>query len=154
MGVLQWLTQMIAMIFNVALIVAAGSEVWLMASGIYEGNIERALQDGLFALIILEMFYVVRSFIKYGKVNTGLIISVGIVAVVKELIFKLKTLEMVDAIGFSILILSMAIALYIEHHHHIVKKTEQDFRSLKEQERMPFLFAEEEILEEEITIQA
>jgi uncharacterized membrane protein (DUF373 family) len=121
MAVLQWITKAIAMSFNVALLIAAAYEVFKMFEGIYQGDIAIAIQEGLFALIILEMFYVVRSFIKYGKVNTGLIISVGIVAVVKELIFKLKTLEMTDAIGFSVLIFAMSVALYIEYHHYVVK---------------------------------
>lgn len=152
MGTLQWLTKAIAMVFNVALLIAASYEVYKMFLGIYIGDIAVAIQEGLFALIILEMFYVVRSFMKYGKVNTGLIISVGIVAVIKELIFKLKTLEMTDAIGFSVLIFAMSVALYIEYHHHVVKKVTTDGpRSLretvdKEQEAVNLV---EQILEED-----
>lgn len=115
---LQIATKIIAMIFSAAVLLAASIETVRVFFGIFEMNIISAIQDGLFVLILLEMFYVVRSFIKYGSVNITLIISVGIVAIIKAVIFKLETLDLNTSIAFTILFLGLCIGLVLENRTH------------------------------------
>lgn len=121
MKYMQLATKVLATLFNIALLIAASIEIGRVFFGIYTLNIASAIQDGLFVLILLEMFYVVRSFIKYGSVNIALIISLGIVAVVKELIFNLKTLDLSSSGSYAILLLSLSIAFVLEDRSYTMK---------------------------------
>jgi len=136
MKYLQMATKVLAVLFNVAILIAAGIEIVQVFIGLMEMNIASAIQDGLFVLILLEMFYVVRSFIKYGSVNTALIISVGIVAIVKEVIFKLNTLDLNSSIAFTILFLGFCIGFILENRSHQIRvDSPRQQRSLQEELR-------------------
>lgn len=134
MPTLQRIAQLIAALFGAALIVAAGLEVFQVFKELYAFNINSAVQEGLFTLILLEMFYVVRSFVKYGSVNTALIICVGIVAIIKQIIFSLDSITMEKAIGLSLLFVVLTLGLYIEEKHYTHKlRRGQKPRSIREQ---------------------
>jgi len=114
---LQIGTKIIATLFSFAIIIAAGMETIQVFMRLYEKNIDYAIQDGLFVLILLEMYYVVRSFIKYGSINISLIINVGIVAIVKEVIFKLEKLDIYSSIAFTLIFLGFCIGFFIENQY-------------------------------------
>lgn len=118
---LQKSTQLLAYLFNVAIVIAASMEVAGVFNQLYLMNIGSAIQSGLFVLILLEMFYVVRSFIKYGSVNISLIISVGIVAIVKQMIFNMENPSLDTGLALSAMFLSLSIGLLIENHHYAMK---------------------------------
>ena len=84
---------------------------------LFEQNLDLAVQDGLFVLILLEMFYVTRSFIKYGTINVSIVINVGLIAAVKEMIFQLHSMTMQLAIGFAVLFISLSVTYYLEKIH-------------------------------------
>lgn len=59
----------IALLFGVALLIASVLEIGQMFRLLYQGQTNLAVQDGLFVLILLEMFFVVYMFIKQGTIN-------------------------------------------------------------------------------------
>ena len=114
---LQLGTKIIATLFSCTIVVAAGMETAQIFVRLYEKNIDSAIQDGLFVLILLEMYYVVRSFIKYDSINISLIINVGIVAIVKEVIFKLEKLDIYSSIAFTLIFLGFCVGFVIENQY-------------------------------------
>lgn len=149
----QLATKVLALLFNIALLIAATIEISRMFAGLIELNITSTIQDGLFVMIFLELFYVVRSFIKYGSVNTGLIISVGILAVVEEIIFSLKTMTLQSAGALSLLLLALSVSLLLEYRSHSIKVIQNGKpRSIKD-ELFPAI-PKEEISHENLTREA
>lgn len=118
---MQLITKGLAIGLGLALIAASSIEIYKVVLELMDFQVSSAIQEGMLMLILLEMFYVVRSFIKYGSVNTSLIISVGIVAVIKMIIFNLSDMDLEKAIAFSILILSLSVGLLLENQHYNLK---------------------------------
>ena len=148
MKLLQKLTVFMAFLFCCALVFASGIEVYWMITRIIDLDIHLAVQEGLFVLILLEMFFVVRSFIKYGSVNTALIISVGIVAIVKEVVFKLDSLTIETSIGYAVLFLAFSVGLLLENRSHLFKIDQGNKpRSIREDEPA---FSKTELLQKEL----
>lgn len=119
---LEIFSQIIAFAICISLLLAAVIIIFDAFAVLHERNIETAVQDALFVLILLEMFYITRSFIKYATINVGLVINVGIIAAVKEMIFKLDTMNWEMALAFGILFLSLAFVYFMEVMHYDKKK--------------------------------
>lgn len=119
---LRFATEFIAFILCLLLIGASALITWDAIVGLWNGDATIAIQNGLFVIILLEMFYVVRSFIKYGSVNVGIIINVGIIAVVKELVLKIPLLDLQMAIAFAVTLLSLGVVYLLETMHFNNKK--------------------------------
>lgn len=81
-------------------------------------DLDLALQDGLFVLILLEMFYVVRSFIRFGTINVSLVVNVGIIATIKEMIFRLDNINLQLAIGFGVIFLTLGFTYFMEQFYY------------------------------------
>lgn len=122
MRYLEIFSKGVSFVFALALILAAGMEVITVFENLIDQNIFLAIQEGLFILILLEMFYVVRSFIKYGSINVGLVVNVGLVAAIKELIFVMKDLTLNLGIAFSLIFISLAAVYLVESRHYLEKK--------------------------------
>ena len=119
---LRFATEFIAFVLCLLLIAASALITWDAVVGLWSGDATIAIQNGLFVIILLEMFYVVRSFIKYGSVNVGIIINVGIIAVVKELVFKIPFLDLQMALAFAVTLLSLGVVYLLETMHYNNKK--------------------------------
>jgi uncharacterized membrane protein (DUF373 family) len=125
MILLETAAKTIAFVFGIALLVAAALEVYLTFNQLLLSNIASTIQEGLFVLILLEMFYVVRSFLRYENINVGLIINVGIVAAVKELIFLFKDMTLQLGIAFSLIFISLALVYFLEERYYITFKQQK-----------------------------
>lgn len=112
--ILEVVSRVIAYAVCVGLLVASAIIIVQSFEDLAQLDLDQSIQNGLFVLILLEMFYVVRSFIKYGSINVGLVISVGIIAAVKELIFQLDNLTLQLGVAFSLLFLALAGVYYVE----------------------------------------
>jgi len=119
---LEAASKIIAAVVCLGLLIASGIVIADAFANLYLLEIETAVQDGLFVLILLEMFYVVRSFIRHGSINVGLVISVGIIAVVKEMIFQLDSLSFQLAGSFALLLLTLGFVYLMEILHFQKKK--------------------------------
>lgn len=81
-------------------------------------DLHLAVQDGLFVLILLEMFYVIRSFIRYGSINVSLIVNVGIIAAIKEMIFQLDKLNVQLGIAFGTIFVTLGFLYFMEQFYY------------------------------------
>jgi uncharacterized membrane protein (DUF373 family) len=122
LNILIHISKIIALIFGIALLIAAAIEVYGVFVELTQQNISEAIQEGLFVLILLEMLYVVRSFIKYESINVGIVVNVGVVAAVKELIFVMKDLTLELGAAFSMLFVSLAIIYFLEERYYVTFK--------------------------------
>lgn len=118
LGFLELVSKFIAFVVCVGLLVASFFIVVGSFKSLLAGHIDLAVQDGLFVLILLEMFYVVRSFIQYGSINVSLVISVGIIAAVKEMIFQLPSITLQAALGFGVIFLTLALTYFLEKTYY------------------------------------
>ena len=126
---LKHLTELIASLLCIILIVAAGILTYQAFVSLLQDSPDHAVQDALFVIIILEMFYVVRSFVKYGSINVGLVINVGLIASVKAMVFQLEKMSLNLALAFGVIFITLGGVYLIEsvyfhkfHRHKIAKK--------------------------------
>lgn len=112
--VLEWISQAIAFVVCVGLLIASCILILNSFKVLFDSRVNEAVQDGLFVLILLEMFYVVRSFMKYGSINVALVVSVGVIAAVKSMIFRLDTMDLMTAIGFGVLFVTLGVLYMME----------------------------------------
>jgi len=119
---LRMMTEIIAFLLCLILIAASGIITFKGITHIANGNVDSAILDSLFVVILLELFYVIRSFIKRGSMNVGVIINVGIIASVKELILQLDSLNLQMAIAFGVIFLTLGILYVLEMMHYEHKK--------------------------------
>jgi uncharacterized membrane protein (DUF373 family) len=113
-NLLQSATKVIAVAVCITLIASACILLWEGLVSLFEGKVDEALQDELFVLILLEMFYVIRSFIKYGSINVSIVINIGAIAAVKELIFQMSSLTWQLALAFSLVFISLGFLYFAE----------------------------------------
>ena len=123
---LRVLTEIIAFVLCLILIAASGVITFQGVLNIMNGAVDNAILDALFVVILLELFYVIRSFIKRGSMNVGVIINVGIIASVKELIFQLDSLDQEIAVSFGIIFITLGVLYVLEMLHYERKRTDDD----------------------------
>jgi len=119
---LEIASKYVALVIGVGLLASAVILTYYMFLDLFGLNIDDAIQDGLFILILLEMFYVIRSFIKYGSINVSIVLNVVLIGVAKELIFYLDALTLQLAGSFGIVLISLGVVYFIESMHYESKK--------------------------------
>lgn len=122
---LELVSKVIAFFVCIGLLFASGIIVVDAFQGLLQQeDLSLAIQDGLFVLILLEMFYVTRSFIRHGSINVSIIVSVGVIAAVKEMIFQLNSITLQTAIAFGVLFLTLSLTYFMEktYYKKVVKK--------------------------------
>lgn len=123
---LRSLINIIALALCVLLIIIAGYMTIQAFSHMFiSGLPSEAISDALFVVILLELFYAIRSFVKRGSMNVGVIVNIGVIAAVKELVFKLDTLTTQIALAFSAIFISLGI-LYVLEVIHYERKRDDD----------------------------
>lgn len=115
---LQTLTHYLALIVGIVLIFASGMIIVDSFMHLADGQTALSIQDALFVLILLELFFVVSSFIKYNTINVGLIVNVGIIAAVKEMILQLDSMTWQLAIAFGVIFISLGTLYWMEGHFY------------------------------------
>ncbi len=124
MYILQQLARVIAILVAFSLITAASVIIFRSFGHLIFGGVDKAIQDSLFVLILLELFYVVCSFVKYNSVNVGLIVNVGIIATVKQMVLKLDTITWSLALAFAAIFLSLGFLYWMESQYYKQYKEE------------------------------
>ena len=114
MQVAGFATQIIAVLVCITLIVASMLLMWESGVALMNSQIDVALQDALFVLILLEMFYVIRSFIRHGSINASIVLNIAVIAAVKELIFQMKSINLEIAASFGLIFVSLGILYFAE----------------------------------------
>lgn len=117
---LKFATQIIAILLCCILIAASALITFDSVFHLLNNDPKAAILDALFVAILLELFYVIRSFVTRGSMNVGAIVNVAVIAAVKELVFKLDDLTWQLALSFGAIFLSLG-ALYILEVIHYEK---------------------------------
>jgi uncharacterized membrane protein (DUF373 family) len=115
---LEIVSKVIAFFVCVGLLLASALIVYKAFQALLVQDIDLAVQDGLFVLILLEMFYVTRSFIRHGSINVAIVINVGIIAAVKEMIFHLDTMNLQIGAAFGIIFISLSFTYFMERMYY------------------------------------
>ncbi len=118
---LEWLTKVIALVLCLILVGASGMLTYFSMQNLFRGDTNAAVSDALFVVILLELVFVVRSFIKRGRINVGILVNVGVIAAVKQLVFALDSIEFYMALSFGIIFLSLG-GLYVLEMIHYERK--------------------------------
>ena len=125
--VLKGATEIIALFVCAMLIIASVMILWEAFRELFTGNTDIPIQDGLFVIILLEMFYVIRSFIKYGSINVSIVINIGLIAAIKELIFKLDSLTIQTSLAFGAIFVSLGFLFFAEIFSYEKKQARTKF---------------------------
>ncbi|MCA9374005.1 phosphate-starvation-inducible PsiE family protein [Candidatus Peregrinibacteria bacterium] len=112
--ILEGFSKIIAYVVCIGLLIASSIIVFTAFQSLLNQDLKLAIQDGLYVLILLEMFYVTRSFIRHGSINVSIVVNVGIIAAIKEMIFQLDNLTMQTAIGFGVIFVTLGITYLME----------------------------------------
>lgn len=121
---LQTATQIIALALCILLILSSAYITGVAFFAMFTGqDPAEVIIRALFVMILLELFYVIRAFIKRGSLNVGVIINVGVIAAVKELIFQLDSLTLQMSIAFGVLFLTLGVLYVMEVIHYERKRT-------------------------------
>lgn len=120
MDMLEVCSKYIAVIVCIDLLLASFFIIVDTFQVLFLQQIDKAIQDGLYVLILLEMFYVIRSFIKYGSINVGLVVNIGIIAAVKELVFALDQLTLELGAAFGVVFITLA-CIYVAETLYFTK---------------------------------
>jgi uncharacterized membrane protein (DUF373 family) len=118
MNYLEITSKVIAYIVCIGLLIASGFIVYDAFKALFNWDPGLAVQDGLFVLILLEMFYVTRSFIRHGSINVSIIVSVGIIAAVKEMIFQLNSISLQSALAFGTIFATLSLTYLMERIYY------------------------------------
>lgn len=118
MKVLEAISKIIAFAILIDLLLTSSMIALDAFQALFAQNFSVAIQDGLFVLILLEMFYVIRSFIRYGSINVSLIVNVGIIAAIKEMIFHLESLTIQTAAAFGIIFVTLGMTYFMEQFYY------------------------------------
>ncbi|HMR01324.1 MAG: phosphate-starvation-inducible PsiE family protein [Candidatus Gracilibacteria bacterium] len=126
--ILEGFSKIIAYVVCIGLLIASSIIVFTAFQSLLNQDLKLAIQDGLYVLILLEMFYVTRSFIRHGSINVSIVVNVGIIAAIKEMIFQLDNLTMQTAIGFGVIFVTLGITYLMEviYYKKIFKEKMQD----------------------------
>ncbi|MFT7184368.1 MAG: uncharacterized membrane protein (DUF373 family) [Oceanicoccus sp.] len=115
---LEVVSKVIAFTVCIGLLLAAGFVVFDAFHALLTQDVDLAVQDGLFVLILLEMFYVTRSFIRHGSINVAIVINVGVIAAVKEMVFQLDNLNLQMAGAFGIIFTTLSFTYFMERMYY------------------------------------
>jgi uncharacterized membrane protein (DUF373 family) len=125
--VLEVVSEVIAYGVCVGLLIASALIVLNSFGALGSKDLDVAVQDGLFVLILLEMFYVTRSFIRHGSINVSIIVSVGVIAAVKEMIFQLNNMTLELALGFGVIFITLSVTYFLERRFYKSVIKEKDY---------------------------
>jgi len=114
MRVLEHIGEFLAILVAFGLLAASALIIASSYRDLLTFRVDRAIQDGLFVLILLELFFVVRSFVKYGTINIGLVVNVAIIAILKQLLFEIESFSIQTAGAFAITLLTLGFVYYTE----------------------------------------
>ena len=122
---LRSIINLIALLLCLLLIIIAGYMTVLSFSHLFVNQTpELAITDALFVVIWLELFYAIRSFVKRGSMNVGVIVNVGVISAVKELVFKLDSLTLQMAAAFGAIFISLGVLYVLEVIHYEKKRVD------------------------------
>ena len=117
-------TKPFSIIFNIliyflilAVLIVIVKELYFLFSGsIWDGEIKLIIDKILFIFILIEIFTILIAYLKTEHVKVERIVEVGIISLVRELIFYINSMEPNRAYAFASILLVFGILFFIEKY--------------------------------------
>jgi uncharacterized membrane protein (DUF373 family) len=88
----------------------------LFTTDLFSAEIKSAVDNGLFILILLELFVVLLFYLRNHHIKVERVVEVGIISVVRELIFHALDMEVLRLFALSGVLLVLGLLFFIEKH--------------------------------------
>lgn len=119
---LEVLAKLVAAFLCLILLFASLMITYNSLQNLVNFNALQATLDALFVVIVLELCFAIRSFIKRGTINVGTLVNVAVISAVKELVFKLDQMDLPTAGSFGIIFVSLGVLYLLEMIHYEKKR--------------------------------
>jgi uncharacterized membrane protein (DUF373 family) len=89
------------------------------------GDISLVVDNILFALILVELFTILYSYLTEHYIKVERVIEVGIISIVREIIFKLFELDVDKIYSVAVILVALGALLFIEKNYTIRLETQK-----------------------------
>lgn len=117
---LKWfgrLFDVIIMLLMVALVATIVSKLFvLFTSDLWLGGVKVVITEILFVLILVELFTILTSYLESGKIKVQRIVEVGIISIIREVMFVVFEISALQIFAISGLLLVFALLFVVERY--------------------------------------
>ncbi len=99
------------------IIVVIGKEILISLNGLLTADIGKLLNDILFLLILIELFTILYAYLKEHSIKVERIVELGIIAVVRETIFRMDEMPIDRIYAFSAFLVVLAVIFFVERKY-------------------------------------
>ena len=117
LGILDIVLHILLFLLIVALLVAILFELkTLFFVHLFNGNISVIIDHILFAFILVELFTILYSYLKKHYIKVERVVEVGIISLVRDLIFTVTEIESTKIYAISVTLLVLGGIFFVEKH--------------------------------------
>jgi uncharacterized membrane protein (DUF373 family) len=114
---LKQVANIIIVILMLALIVTIVYKLYILFFvDIAIGNFDGIINDLLLTLIFIELFTILYSYLEKHYIKVERVIELGIISVVREIIFKVNEIQANKIYAIAVLLVSFGLIFYIEKY--------------------------------------
>lgn len=115
---LRWLSRLFdAIIISliVAIVMAIIMKLFILFSAeIWVGGVRLVITEVLFILILVELFTIMTSYLESGKIKVQRIVEVGIISIIREVMFLAFEISPIQVLALSGLLLVFGLLFAVE----------------------------------------
>jgi uncharacterized membrane protein (DUF373 family) len=106
----------------ISLIIIILKELYkLFFKDLFFSDLNIIIHSVLFIFILIEMFTILISYLHKGYIKVERIVEVGIISIVREIIFNVLNVEIARLYALAALLLALGCLFYIEKHFSAVR---------------------------------
>lgn len=117
---LKWfgrLFDVIITLLMVALVTTIASKLFvLFTNDLWTGEVKIVITEILFVLILVELFTILTSYLESGKIKVQRIVEVGIISIIREVMFVVFEISALQIFALSGLLLVFALLFAVERY--------------------------------------
>lgn len=107
--------RMLVIFLILALFITIVMELWVIFTvEIPSMDLRHTVDSILFALILVELFTILRKYLEKGYIKVERVIEVGIISIIREIIFRLFEMPVESIYAISILLLTLGALFFVE----------------------------------------
>jgi uncharacterized membrane protein (DUF373 family) len=117
LGYFEKLLNVLIFILLIALTLIIFKELYqLFAYEFFTADVKELIDSVLFVFILIELFTILFSYLKKGYIKVERIVEVGIISLVRDVIFHISSFEIMRIFGIAALFLTLGFLFYIEKY--------------------------------------
>lgn len=117
---LKWfgrLFDVIITLLMVALVTTIVSKLFvLFTNDLWTGGVQLVITEILFVLILVELFTILTSYLESGRIKVQRIVEVGIISIIREVMFVVFEISAMQIFALSGLLLVFALLFAVERY--------------------------------------